>query len=80
LLSINWCSTWPNCIQVANQWGLSDHVPLVLSVDANSWADFPGYSQFVRDNWRSFNIEGWGDFVLKEKMKLIKCKLKDLHQ
>jgi len=69
LLSMNWCSTWPNCIQVANQRGLFDHVPLVLSVDVDNWgprpfrmlkcwADFPGYSQFVRDNWRSFNIEG----------------------
>lgn len=44
------------------------------------WADFPGYSQFVRDNWRSFNVEGWGGFVLKEKLKLIKCKLKEWHQ
>ncbi|KEH34757.1 hypothetical protein MTR_3g068195 [Medicago truncatula] len=85
LLSENWCSTSPNCIQVANQRGLSDHVPFVLTVDnANwgprplrmlkCWADFPGYAQFVRDTWGSFNINGWGGFVLKEKLKLIKGK------
>lgn len=87
LLSENWCSTSPNCIQVANQRGLSDHVPFVLTVDnANwgprplrmlkCWADFPGYAQFVRDTWGSFNINGWGGFVLKEKLKLIKGSLK----
>jgi len=91
LLSVNWCSAWPNCIQVAHQRGLSDHVPLVVSMAADNWgprpfrmlkcwADFPGYSQFVRDNWTSFNVEGWGAFVLKEKLKLIKTKLKDWHR
>jgi len=91
LLLVNWCSTWPNCIQVANQRGFSDHVPLVLTVDdANwgprplrmlkCWADFPGYAQFVRDTWRSIDINGWGGFVLKEKMKLIKGSLKEWHQ
>jgi len=68
LLSVNWCSAWPNCFQVANQRGLSDHVPLVLSVDVDNWgprplrmfkcwADFPGYAQFVWEKWGSFNIE-----------------------
>jgi len=91
LLSVNWCSAWPNCFQVANQRGLSDHVPLVLLVDVDNWgpkplrmlkcwADFPRYAQFVREKWGSFNIEGWRDFVLKEKLKLIKRHLKDWHQ
>jgi exonuclease III len=91
LLSVNWCSTWPNFFQVANQRGLSDHVPLVLSVDVDNWGlrplrmfkcwvDFPGYAQFVREKWGSFNIEGWGGFVLKQKLKLIKRHLKDWHK
>ena len=90
LLSVNWCSVWPNCTQVANQRGLSDHVPLVLTADDENWgprplrmlkcwADFPGYSQFVRDKLDSLNIEGWGGFVLKEKLKLIKSNLKEWH-
>lgn len=28
----------------------------------------------------SFNIEGWGAYVLKEKLKLIKESLKEWHQ
>ena len=37
LLSDNWCLTWPNCIQLAESRGLSDHCPLVLSVDSQNW-------------------------------------------
>jgi len=91
LLSFNWCMQWPNCIQVANQRGLSDHVILELYADVENWgprvllmlkcwADFPGYEQFVRDKWGSFTIEGWGAYVLKEKLKLIKGSLREWHQ
>lgn len=36
LLSFNWCTVWPNSIQVANQRDLSDHVPLELYVDEDN--------------------------------------------
>jgi len=72
LLSEKWCEVWPNCIQVAYQRGLSDHVPLVLHVDdvnrgprplwmLKCWVDYPGYADFVREKWGSFNVQGWGD-------------------
>lgn len=78
-------------MQVAHQRGLFDHVPLLLLTnDVNwgprplrmlkCWADFHGYAQFVRDKWSSFNIEGWGGFVLKEKLKLMKGCLKEWHK
>jgi len=71
--------------------GLSDHCPLVLAVDIQNWgpkpvrmlkcwADFPGYDSFVQDTWSSLQISGWGSFVLKEKLKLLKLALKDWHQ
>jgi hypothetical protein len=41
--------------------------------------DVPGYHQFVRSKLQSFNLEGWGGFVLKEKLKWIKSALKDWH-
>ena len=77
LLSSRWCEFWPNCIQVADQRGLSDHVPLLLHIDdANwgprplrmlkCWSDLPGYSDFVRAKWGSFHCEGWGGHVLKQ--------------
>jgi len=91
LLSENWCLTWPNCIQLAVSRGMSDHCPLVLSVDTKNWgpkpvrmlkcwADFPSYNSFVRDTWRSFQISGWGSFVLKEKLKLLQLALKEWHR
>jgi len=71
--------------------GFSDHCLLVLSVEEenwgprlirmlNCWESFRGYRIFVEDKWRSFTLDGWGGYVLKEKFKLIKLALKDWHQ
>jgi hypothetical protein len=69
LLSEEWCLMWPNCIQLAHLRGLSDHCPIMLSVDEENWGprpmrllkcwqDMPGYSKFVRDKWCSFDVTG----------------------
>jgi len=61
LLSEDWCAHWPNMIQRALIRGLSDHCPILLSMDEENWGprprcmlkcwpDLPGYKQFVRDN------------------------------
>ncbi|MCH79613.1 cysteine-rich receptor-like protein kinase, partial [Trifolium medium] len=34
---------------------------------------------FVIDKWNGLQVEGWGGFVLKEKLKLIKLALKEWH-
>jgi len=39
----------------------------------------PGYDKFVCEKWSSLQVQGWGGFVLKEKLKLIKVALKDWH-
>jgi len=44
------------------------------------WELLPGYNSFVRDKWRSLQVDGWGGFVLKEKFKLVKLALKERHQ
>jgi len=41
LLSEEWCSRWPTCRQVSCMRGLSDHCPLVLSVDDFNWGPKP---------------------------------------
>ncbi|GAU19761.1 hypothetical protein TSUD_78870 [Trifolium subterraneum] len=90
LLSEDWCLTWANCIQTAQLRGLSDHCPLVLSVDEENWGprpvrmlkcwhDTPGFRKFVIDKWSLLQVDGWGGFVLKEKLKLIKLALKEWH-
>ncbi|PNX63751.1 cysteine-rich receptor-like protein kinase, partial [Trifolium pratense] len=91
LLTEEWCLAWPNCRQVARMRGLSDHCPLVLSVNEDDWGprpsrmlkcwkDIPGYNLFVREKWNSFQVDGWGGYVLKEKLKMIKADLKEWHK
>jgi len=90
LLSEEWCVVWPSCMQLAQLRGLSDNCPLLLTVDEENWgprpsrmlkcwADIPGYKQFVSDKWKAMQVDGWGGFVLKEKLKLIKSVLKEWH-
>jgi len=78
-------------VTLADQRGLSDHVPLVLHVDEANWgprplrmlkcwADYSGYSEFVHQKWASFSVLGWGGYVLKQKLKMMKTSLKEWHQ
>lgn len=39
-----------------------------------------GYHRFVKDQWLSLKVEGWGMFVMKEKLKMLKGKLKEWHK
>jgi len=91
LLSEKWCEVWPNCIHVAYRRGLLDQVPLGLHVEEANWgphplrmfkcwADYPGYIDFVRLKWSSFNVQGWGGFVLQRKFTMLKYFLKEWHQ
>ncbi|CAJ2638862.1 unnamed protein product, partial [Trifolium pratense] len=91
LLSEEWCLAWPNCRQVARLRGLSDHCPLVLSANEDDWGprpsrmlkcwkDVPGYHSFVKERLNSLKVDGWGGYVLKEKLKLIKAGLKEWHK
>lgn len=90
LLSEEWCLQWPNCFQVALLRGLSDHCPVQLSVDEENWGPRPsrmlkcwqemsGYKQFIKEKWQSFQVDGWGGYVLRAKLKLIKLALKEWH-
>jgi len=78
-------------MQVAHLRGLSDHCLLFLMVNEDDWGqrpsrmlkcwnEVPGYKQFVTDKWRSFEVQGWGGFILQEKLKMIKMALKEWHR
>lgn len=41
LLTERWSLSWPNCFQMASARGLSDHCPLVLTVDEDDWGPRP---------------------------------------
>lgn len=42
----------------------------------NRWLLHPEFKEFFIQKCGSYNIEGWGGFVLKEKLKLLKADLK----
>lgn len=67
--------------------GLSDHCPIWLEIDKNNWGpkpfkfnnecfSFDSFYLFVEKEWNEFRVEGRGDFVLKEKIHLLKGRLK----
>jgi hypothetical protein len=42
------------------------------------WRDILGHHRlFVQEKWQSFQVDGWGGYVLKEKLKMITVALKD---
>lgn len=43
------------------------------------WQEMPGYKQFVKEKWQSFQVDGWGGYILRAKLKLIKLALKEWH-
>ncbi|XP_058770694.1 uncharacterized protein LOC131644257 [Vicia villosa] len=66
---------------------ISDHCPIWLEVDMNNWSPKPfkfnnewfscdTFYAFVEKEWRSFRVSGRGDFVLKQKLFLLKGSLK----
>jgi len=90
LLSEAWVTLFPNCIQAALPRSLSDHCPILLTIDEDNWgprplrmlkcwADIPGYVDFVKEEWQSIQVQGWSGFVLKEKFKRIKGSLRQWH-
>ncbi|XP_058763699.1 uncharacterized protein LOC131637125 [Vicia villosa] len=66
---------------------VSDHCPIWLEVDTKNWGPKPfkfnnewfscsSFYDFVEKEWNSFKVEGRGDFVLKQKLFLLKGRLK----
>ncbi|XP_058784985.1 uncharacterized protein LOC131659881 [Vicia villosa] len=87
LISNNIISSWG----VVGQWigmrDISDHCPVWLMVDKEDWGPKPfkfnnewfndkNFFDFVKKEWEGIKVQGRGDFVLKEKFRLIKERLK----
>ncbi|XP_058765950.1 uncharacterized protein LOC131639469 [Vicia villosa] len=87
LISNNIILSWG----VVGQWigmrDVSDHCPVWLMVDKEDWGPKPfkfnnewfkdkTFLDFVKKEWEGFTVHGRGDFVLKEKLRLLKERLK----
>ncbi|GKV29211.1 hypothetical protein SLEP1_g38157 [Rubroshorea leprosula] len=43
----------------------------------NVWLQDHVFREMIEKQWNSFNIQGWGGYVLKEKLKLLKNSMKE---
>ncbi|XP_057426056.1 uncharacterized protein LOC130719419 [Lotus japonicus] len=87
LVSHEWLQVWPNCSQLVLNRDISDHCPLLLRCLVQDWGPKPfnvlncwfqdhRFPAFVKQSWEGIHIDGWGAFVLKQKLKALKSNLK----
>lgn len=90
LVSEEWRHYWGDCTLWVLPRDVSDHCPLVLNVEGwdwgpkpfrfnNFWLENRKCKEVVEEVWRSSNLTGWMGYVLKEKLKVLKGKLKEWH-
>ena len=87
MVSPDWHSKWPGSTQSTLVKNFSDHCPVLLSSKSVNWGPKPfrildcwlsdkSFKKVVFDSWSSNPQSGWGGFVLKEKIKALKQKIK----
>ena len=87
LVSEEWIQTWPFYKQYVQQRIVSDHCAIVAKSWAKDWGPKPfrsidtwfmepGFKEFVKEKWGSYNGQGDNISSLKEKLKYLKADLK----
>ncbi|XP_058776291.1 uncharacterized protein LOC131650607 [Vicia villosa] len=87
LLSSNVVDRWKISGQLIGDRDISDHCPIWLMKDNSNWGPKPfkfnnewfslgSFVPCVEKEWKSLKVEGRGDFVIKEKLRLLKDKLR----
>ncbi|CAK8573237.1 unnamed protein product [Lathyrus sativus] len=87
LLSESLAESWKIVGQVVGVRDIFDHSPIWLkscTVDwspkpfifNNNWFSHKDFYLFVKVKWNGFVVSGRGDFVLKEKLRMLKRKLR----
>lgn len=87
LISHEWIAKWPDTTQFTLERNFSDHCPILLRSKIIYWGPKPfkvldcwmkdsSFKRTVHECWTSSLLGGWGGFVLKEKLKRLKRRLK----
>ncbi|KAL8544569.1 hypothetical protein ACS0TY_004955 [Phlomoides rotata] len=88
LTSSFWCNRWPNVRQIGLKRTFSNHAPILLEVTVkenwgpipfkvvNWWLEQKDFCKLVEGVWRETKVEGWGGYVIKEKLKKLKLDIK----
>ncbi|GKU98349.1 hypothetical protein SLEP1_g11364 [Rubroshorea leprosula] len=91
MANTTWVSAFPNTSVVFLNPQSSDHSPSLVSVDVlmnekprpfrffNAWSKDENFLDMVREAW-SVDIQGCPMFVVLQKLKLVKQKMKQLHK
>jgi hypothetical protein len=88
LVSEEWFESWGSHILRILPRDVSDHCPLILKSSVvevrpkpfrfcNHWLLHKDFKEVVEEFWRSLKVEGWMGYVLKEKLKFLKTRIKD---
>lgn len=78
---------WKIVGQYVGNKDISDHFPIWLKAcneDCgsksfkfnNCWFNHKDFSKFIEEEWLSFKVSSRGDFVLREKLRILKLSLK----
>jgi hypothetical protein len=87
LISDEWACLWGNGSLWAMPRDVSDHCPLLLKYTCRDWGPKPfkfnnfwleskEFPKVVESFWANTNVEGWMGYVLKEKLKGLKLRIK----
>ncbi|XP_057452573.1 uncharacterized protein LOC130744401 [Lotus japonicus] len=80
--------TFNGAAQSAEEWNVSDHRAVTLSVGSrdfgpkpfsffNHWLLEEGFKDFVEEWWSSTVVEGWSSFALMQKLKGLRTKIRE---
>ncbi|XP_058746783.1 uncharacterized protein LOC131619733 [Vicia villosa] len=87
LVSEDIINSWGIVGQFIDKRGISDHCPMWLESDKedwgpkllkfnNKWLSNKDFIPFIEKEWKEMKVRGRGDFVLKEKIRLLKERLR----
>lgn len=86
LLSENYIEKWNVAAQFIGARDISDHAPIWINENLKNWGPKPfkfnnnwlkhdEFQSFVEEEWRKIIVKARGDFVLVEKLKILKGRL-----
>ncbi|XP_058763936.1 uncharacterized protein LOC131637356 [Vicia villosa] len=87
LLSDSLITAWGIIGQLIDNRDVSNHCPIWLISDFSDWGPKPfrvndnwfdnsSFLSYVEREWRSIKVEGMSDFILKEKLRILKSSLR----
>jgi hypothetical protein len=88
LMSDDWLRIWANPSLWVLPRTVSDHCPLVIRYNSADWGPRPfrfnnhwllnkNFNGLVEEYWMGCNFTGWMAYILKEKLKGLKTRIKE---